>query len=164
MGICSNCISVNKSLQIARRWTCSNINNKKLDNITGLYFEPLCYCVNGDGKCNYFFTGTNSVTAPYITPQKSIVTWLATDKFILSCHVVSPETYETQTYQWYKRTYDDNGITYTDSAVDTGTYKILELSSLTAGTYYYYMTATNTYDENTNTIIGEQIKVIVSAS
>jgi|WetSurMetagenome_2_1015567.scaffolds.fasta_scaffold06406_2 hypothetical protein len=164
MGICSNCISVNKSIQIARRWTCSNVNNKKLDNITGLYFEPLCYYVNGDGNCNYFSTGTNSVTKPYITPQKSIVTGLVTDKFILSCHVVPPETYEIQTYQWYTCTYDDNGITHTDTIVDSGTSKILELSSLVAGTYYYYMTATNTYNENTSTIIGEQIKVIASAS
>jgi hypothetical protein len=164
MGICVNCISVNKTINIARRWTCSNVNNKRLDNITGLYFEPFCYCVNGEGNCNYFSTGTNNVTMPYITPQKSIVTGLITDKFILSCHVVPPETYETQTYQWYRRTYDNNGITYTDAIIDSGTSKILELSSLTAGTYYYYMTATNTYDENNSTVIGEQIEVIVSAS
>ena len=164
MGICTNCLSVNKTIDIAKRWTCSNVNNKKLDNVTGLYYEPFCYCVNGDGKCNYYSDGNIYATYPDITAQKSILTGKASDTFILSCYVDNPETYETQTYQWYKRVYDDNGITYIDTEVESADSKILELSSLTAGTYFYYMKAINTYVTDIKPSDSDLIKVIVSAS
>ena len=164
MGICTNCLSVNKTIDIARRWTCSNVNNKKLDNVTGLYYEPFCYCVNGNGNCNYYSDGNDYATVPDITSQQSIISGKATDNFVLSCYVDAPETYETQTYQWYKRVFDDNEITYTDTEVESSTSKILELSSLTAGTYFYYMKATNTYNEESKEASSDLIKVVISAS
>jgi hypothetical protein len=162
MGLCTNCVSVHKATTDARRWTCSNTNNSKQDNVTGIYYEPCCYCVNGEGHCNFYSDGTLTAISPSVTAQQSSLSGKTTDSFSISCFVEEPESYETQIYQWYERVY--TGSDFTDTELDDKTTKSIALSSLTTGTHYYCMKATNTYNGVSISSTSDVIQVIVSAS